>query len=123
MKRTLLVMCLLALPLAGVGQPSAVLEFHQSMGGGDLILRFCGEPKRSWLKPWAAPVAVCYDRRAIIFGQVCDSGAARDIGNGNSGDVEGGVPSDMKYAGFYCRAGGRLHTPDEMISGGGNWMN
>lgn len=123
MLKSLAILAMLA-PISVIhAQPQEVLDFHNRLDGGELIIHFCSEPSRSWLMPWRAPVAQCEDRKAIIYGQVCDSGAAKTMGAGESGNVEGGLPNGMKYAGFYCQKGGRLHTPDERVFGGGNWMN
>jgi hypothetical protein len=112
MRKILLLAALLGGPTAVVAQPPEVLAFHQSMGGGDLLLSFCliGEH-------------ICVERRAVAFGQVCDSSLAKSIGSGESGDYVGIVPFGFSYAGFRCGEGHRWHPQTDKVFGGGNWMN
>jgi hypothetical protein len=76
-------------------QPAEVLAMRNLPGGGDLFIGYC-----------LAGEHLCVERKAFAYGQTCDSGLARDMGNGESGEVDGWVPPLFHYAGFRCGEGG-----------------
>lgn len=102
----------MALPTAAMAQPAEVWQFHEKMGGGDLYLQFC-----------LAGTYPCVERKAIAFGQVCDSSLAEIMGNRESGDIDGIVPPGFSYTGFRCGANAKFHPKTDKVFGGGNWMN
>ena len=102
----------MSLCAAALAQPAEVWQYHERLGGGALYLQFC-----------LAGTYPCVEKKAIAYGQVCDSGLAELIGTGKSGGYEGIVPPAFSYTGFRCSKDGKLHPKTDNVSGGGNWMN
>jgi hypothetical protein len=111
-KNSAAILGLLALAGVALAQPAEVLQYHERLGGGDLYIQFC-----------FAGTYPCVERRAIAWGQVCDSTLANEIGSGSSGQYEGTVPPGFTYTAFRCGKDHKLHPKTERVFGGGNWMN
>lgn len=99
-------------PTIAIAQPAEVLQYHERLGGGELYIQFC-----------FAGTYPCVERKAIAFGQVCDSNLASEIGTGHSGEYEGTVLPGFTYTGFRCGISAEFHPKTDHVWGGGNWMN
>lgn len=62
---------------------------------------------------------ICVERKALVWGQVCDSKVAKITSE--NGETYEGLPvlPGFHYAGWHCR--GRFHDKSERVFGGGNW--
>ena len=94
------------------GPPAAFLATLPGHGlGKPLLIGYC-----------AVGSHLCLERTALAWGDVCGSPPADSIGDGESGDVVGGRPWPLRYAGWRCGVDGGWHDRSERVPAW-NWAD